>query len=272
MANIKRVAIEFGLSICLIVFIAVLYFVVPDKDFAISVFFFSLLLFAGCLGEVPFLWVDSELLTANFTPLYIWILWFIFIHDRYNNSEEGALGPWIKSILLMSLLPISHIQSVKSNSLANLILFAMSCMIFVIPAYVHKVIIDESIRDIVVAGLMLLLKTIVFLLAYVSSSIYNDNDNQKRRDIICMNNCLWILGSTDWLLPFAFLQIGTYFVIYSKLSPLKPPQTLLPLTGKDTQVKPPRSKKKHPSAMFQNHPHRDFDQADLVIRQTFGNQ
>lgn len=230
--EIQKVAVEFGLSILLIVVIACLYFLVTDKDFAVSVFFLLLLLFTNCLSDVPLFLVVTNSnhkvpLSANFTPLYIWILWFIFIHDRYNYSEQGSLGPWIKSILLVSLLPISHIYAVKSNIFANWILFTTTCVIFVIPVYIHKLPIDGSVREIIISGLLLLIKTMIFLLAYVSSSIYNNELKQK--NIVSVNNCLWILGSTNWLLPLAFLQIGTYFFIYSKTT--NNTNTILPITS-----------------------------------------
>lgn len=222
--DVKRVCLEFGLSIVLICSVVLLYFIVPDKDFAISSFFFILLIFIVCINDFSVTVNGQRLITANFIPLYTWILWFMFIHDRYNNSEEGSLGPWIKSILMFSLLPISHIPAVKSSLLANSTLFVVTCVVFVMPVYVQKITMELSVRDIVWSGFLLLFKTVMYLMVYIASSVYNSIQSQK--NVVCINNSLWVLGSTAWLLPAAFLQIGTYLLLHSR----EQSETILPTT------------------------------------------
>lgn len=201
---------QFVISIVCIVVILLLYYGVPDKDFGISVFFFTLLCFANLINETKLVIDGKVMLVANLVPLYVWSLWFIFIHDRYNNSEEGSMVQWMKSLLMVLLLPISHAKAVKSSYPLNITMFVITSLLFVIPVYMPKITMEQSIREIVIGVMILLVKTVIYLMVYIAADMHNNG-----RTLTNLNNSLWVLGSSIWLLPIAFLQIGVYLFIQS---------------------------------------------------------
>ena len=226
--SFKNVAIEFGLSIACILVIALLYYLVPDKDFGISVFFFVLVCFSLCISDFKLFFGSQVMVSANLIPLYIWMLWFLFIHDRYGNSEEGSMVLWVKSLLMILLLPVSHAKSVRNNFILNSIIFTTTALLFVVPIYTPKITMELSIREIFLAAGVLLLKTVVYLAVFITANIRNE-----KQAIVTMNNSLWVLGSSAWFMPVAFLQIGIYLFQHSNSS-----SPTLPVTKPNRKKKP----------------------------------
>lgn len=237
---------EFTISTVSIAIILVLYYSVPDKDFGISVFFFALLCFSALLGDLRLLVVnDRVLLTANLTPLYVWSLWFIFVHDRYNNSEVGSVVLWVKSLLMLLLLPISHANQVKNNQWLTVAVFLVTSLLFVVPVYVDNRVMDmTNVRQVVAAVIILVIRTVVFLMVYITASLYNG----RGKNVVNMNNSLWVLSSSIWLMPVAFLQMGIYLFIYSSNNNNNTNgQPLLPTTTSTTVAPSPRAPKRRPA-------------------------
>lgn len=223
----KNASVEFSLSIVCVSLIVSLYYLVPDNDFGISVFFFALVCFSLCINDFKLIFGEQVIFSANLTPLYIWVLWFLFIHDRYGNSEEGSMVLWVKSMLMVLLTPVSHAKSVRANFILNVVIFIITSLLFVVPVYTPKLTMELSVKEIIVAAASLSLKTVIYLIVFIIANVRNG-----KQIIVTMNNSLWVLGSSVWFIPVAFLQIGVYLFQHSNSTVVS---HILPMTKSTPQ-------------------------------------